>query len=131
MALSKDQILSAVDRPTRTVNVPEWGGDVVVRSISAKERADYTNSLMELDSKGEYRYKPGDLNSKLLARCLADEDGNRLFSDDEIDALGQKSAAVLDRLFKVAEEMNGLGDKAVDDAKGNSDAAQSGDSSSD
>ena len=38
MALSKDQILGAVDFSFVEVEVPEWGGTVRIRGLSAAER---------------------------------------------------------------------------------------------
>jgi len=38
MALSKDQILSARDFKTKEVPVPEWGGDILVRSLDGAGR---------------------------------------------------------------------------------------------
>jgi hypothetical protein len=51
----------------------------------------------------------------LLVRCLADENGNRIFSDEEFEALGSKSAKVIDKLFAIAQKVNGIGQEDVDD----------------
>jgi hypothetical protein len=128
VALSKDQIVQAEDRPTRTENVPEWGGEVILRTMSGAERNAYEGDLLRQvgDSyQSDTRY----LYGKLLTRCLIDDNGDRLF--DNAVELSQKSAKVLSRLFDIAQEMNGLGRQAVEDAEGNSDAAQSGASTSD
>ena len=41
----------------------------------------------------------------------------RLFDDGEIAALGRKSARALDRVFSVAQRLNGIGVDQVDVAK--------------
>jgi hypothetical protein len=48
---------------------------------------------------------------------LCDSQGDRLFDDSEIAALGRKSARALDRVFSVAQRLNGIGVDQVDAAK--------------
>ena len=44
--LSKDAILAADDLPRETVHVPEWGGDVYVRTMSGTDRDAFETSLI-------------------------------------------------------------------------------------
>jgi hypothetical protein len=48
---------------------------------------------------------------------LCDATGNRLFEDAEITALGRKSARALDRVFAVAQRLNGIGIEQAETAK--------------
>jgi len=57
----------------------------------------------------------GQLIRHLLALTLIGDDGARLFSDDDVDLLAEKSAVVLQRIFTEAQALNGLGAKAQDD----------------
>jgi hypothetical protein len=105
--LSKQQILEAKDVRTETVAVPEWGGEVLVKTMSGTERDAYEVSLATGD-------KPGlpnlvDVRARLLVFTLVNEDGSRIFTLDEIGVLGAKSAAALDRLFDAARRLNGIG----------------------
>ncbi len=47
--LNRDQALAAQKRELKreTVPVPEWGGDVIVRELSAKERDEYEASTVK------------------------------------------------------------------------------------
>lgn len=138
MPLSRDQILAADDVQTAEVPTPEWGGTVLVRSLSGTERDAYEQSMTtmrpSLDPKknGELEAVPDVANSraKLVARGCVDEAGNRLFTDADIAALGAKNAAVLDRLFDKIAELSGLTPKVEAELEGNSDAAPSGASTS-
>ena len=38
MILNREQILAANDVKTRIVDVPEWGGSVIVRGLTSLER---------------------------------------------------------------------------------------------
>lgn len=129
MPLSRDQILEAKDLETREVDVPEWGGTVLVRALSGTDRDAYEASLVQIRGKQQVP-NLANIRAKLVARAVVDEDGNRLFTDADIKALGQKSAAALGRVFTVAAEMSGLDDKDIEEIEGNSDAAQSGASTS-
>jgi hypothetical protein len=111
MALSKDQILSVNDRPTETVDVPEWGGSVILRTMSGLERNDYDASNMKRVG-DSYEADTSNMYAKLLSRCLIDEDGKPLFTEADFGRLGTKSAKVLSRLFDKASAMNGLGRNA-------------------
>jgi hypothetical protein len=110
--LTRDQILAADDLKSEDVSVPEWGGSVRVRSMMATDRDAYEQNMLAsrgADEKANLR----NIRARLVAFCLIDEAGERLFSDTEIDALGRKNAAVLDRLFDVASRLNAIGDREV------------------
>jgi len=123
--LSKEQILSAKDLTTETVNVPEWGGEVTVRSMTGTERDSFEQSILE----GK-KTNMTNIRAKLCARVMVDEQGNRLFTDREIDSLGGKSASALDRVFEVAQRLNGMSSKDIKELEKNSGTGQSGDSTS-
>ena len=109
--LSKDAILAADDLPRETVNVPEWGGEVLVRTMSGTDRDAFEASLLEKDGRME------NVRARLVALTLCDLQGDRLFNDSEIAALGRKSARALDRVFSVAQRLNGIGVDQVDAEK--------------
>lgn len=130
MILDKAAILGRVDLKQETVAVPEWYGDVILREMTGAERDDFEASMFV--GQGKMRKQNlSNLRARMLARCIIDEDGNRLFSDAEIDALGGKSASALDRLFAVAQRLNGLGNADVEVLAGNSAPGQSDASISD
>src|SRR5690554_3545198 len=130
--LSKTDILGADDIPHEDVSVPEWGGTVRVRGLTGGQR-----SLIEatmIAAKGQEvsvrteAFKT--LRERLVAACLVDESGKRLFSDKEVGALAEKSGKVLGRLFEIAQRLSGMDDDAVEEMAGNSDAGQSAGSDS-
>ncbi len=116
MALSKEQIISSIDLKLEKVAVPEWGGDVFISEMSGTDRDAYEMSLLVRQG-DKFVQDLSNARAKLVARCLVDEDGKRLFTEADIAALGKKSGAVLDRLDDVAKRLNGLEAKAVEDAE--------------
>lgn len=127
MPLSRDQILAAADRRTRTVHVPEWGGDVIIASMSGAARDAWELWIGDARQRGQFN----NVRARLLSACIVDESGQRIFtSEADIEALGSKDSMVLDRLFEVARELNGLTDDAIEAAKKNSSHGLSADSGS-
>lgn len=128
--LNRDAILSAEDLEKELVHVPEWGGHVYVRALTGAERDAFEASMV--DQRGRDRkMNLKNLRARLCALTICDEEGNRLFSDADVEALGRKSAAALTRVFAVAQRLSGLTQDDVDELAGNSGETHSGDSSSD
>ena len=113
--LNKAQILEADDILTEEVDVPEWGGAVMVKGIIAKDRDQWEVTIAEQKEKK----RPIDVRASLCAKSIVDEDGSRLFTDKEISILGQKSAVALERVFTVAMKLSGLSDNDVEELEGN------------
>jgi hypothetical protein len=110
MALTKDAIISANDSGLMKVAVPEWGGDVFIKVMSCGERDAYENDWVVNKNKGVENFR-----SKFLARCLCDENGSLLFTEQEIPLLAKKSAKVLSRLWQKAMDHNALTDADVEE----------------
>lgn len=106
--LSRDDILKVDDRKYEEVAVPEWGGTVRVRSLTGRERDQFESSLV--DKKTGQASRLANARARLVAMTLVDEDGNRLFSTDDVSALGTKSAAALERVFTAARRLCGMTD---------------------
>jgi len=122
--LSRDAILAADDREYEVVPCPEWGGEVRLRSLTGAERDAYEQSLVQTRGKSR-EMNLRNARAKLVALCAVDENGNRLFSDADVNALGKKNAKPLDRLFDVARRLSGLSEDDVDRLTENFDDAQS------
>lgn len=129
-------ILAAQDLRTEEVAVPEWGiGAVVfVRGLTGQERDEWENAILKrrIDDDGTYHMEANFTNTRatLLVRALVDEQGNRLFDGSEaVGKLGKKSAAVLDRLFGVAQRLSRLSTADVKELEKNSGGTVSGGSS--
>jgi len=118
MRLSKDDILKAADTQTEEVDVPEWGGTVLVRGLTGTERDEYEASLM-VRRGDQMVMNTANGRAKLIAKCVVDDDGRRLFTDQDANALGEKSGKALDRLFDVASRLSGLREEDVKEATGN------------
>jgi hypothetical protein len=127
--LTKDQILGAQDIQREEVQVPEWGGMVLVQGLDGAQRDAFEESMIKGKGKNA-TVNLANLRAKLVARSVVDEDGKRVFDDAEITSLAKKSAAALDRVFTVAQRLSGINQDDVDELTKNSETAPSEDSGS-
>ena len=110
--LTRDAILSAKDLKTEVVKVPEWGGEVIIATMTGAARDEWEQSLVGDKAMANVR-------ARLFAATCVDEQGNRLFTAKDAEALGKKSGAALDRCTKAAQRLNGLTSEDLDDAEKN------------
>jgi hypothetical protein len=114
--LTKDQILEASDLKTTEVEVPEWGGSVMVRTMTGSDRDAFEATLITTLEDGTRKPNMANMRTKLVALTLVGSDGSLLFSVDDVERLALKSAAALERVFDAAQTLNGLGAKAEAEA---------------
>lgn len=113
--LSKDQIFTVDDRRYEVVQVPEWGGDVRLRTLTAKERDNFEAGLQERRG-GKVKDNVANFRARLVSLCAVDEAGGLLFTNrQEVELLGNKSVAALQRLFDKCNEMNGISEKDIEE----------------
>lgn len=124
--LGRADILGAQDRKPIRVEVPEWGGVVYVRHMSAaaKDRFD----AAARDEKGKFIQELW--RARVAAATMVDADGHLLFSEEDVRALGERSQIALDRVVAVANGANAMDGTAIEELAGNSEPVPSGDSSS-
>ncbi len=111
--LSKDEFLKAEDLAPKEVDLsdlPGYNGSMLVRGMTGRERDAFEISMTEQRGRGPGTPNLANLRAKLVARCVVDEDGNRVFTDADAVALGDKSGAAIIRLFAVASTLSGMGE---------------------
>ena len=118
--LTRQDIVDAHDIQTETVEVEEWGGAVIVRMMSGADRDKFEQSLTTVRPDGRREANLTNMRSKLVAMCAVDEDGRLLFGADEVEHLARKSASAIERVFVVAQRLNGLAPDDLGEARKNS-----------
>jgi len=108
--LTKEQILQASDLKSELVQVPEWGGEVKVAVMSGTARDRLEASIVGKNGGQNLQ----NVRAKYVAASLVDDNGDLIFSETDISALGKKSAAALDRVFEVAQRLNHISDADVE-----------------
>jgi hypothetical protein len=117
MSLTREQILNADDVRREKVTVPEWGGEVFVRTMTADERDEYEQERAEARGDDPKQNLKG-VRAALVARTVCDEQGNALFTEEDVDALGKKSAKAMSRVFNKSAKLNLLTDSDIAELAG-------------
>jgi hypothetical protein len=117
------RILAKDTRRREKVRVPEWDDCALfVTDMKAVDSDAFEREEAQLraergpDEKGN----TPNMRARFLVRVLYDEQGGRVFTDDQADALGEQSAAVLDRLFDVAARLSSTTPEALETTAGKS-----------
>lgn len=128
--LSRTQIFDAEDRTYDVVDCPEWGGEVRLRSITGRQRDEFEAGLVQQRG-NDRKLNMSNARAKLIVLCAVDENGQLLFTADDIRRLGSKNAKPLDRLFDACQALAGLTEDDLKDMTENFDETPDDDSTSD
>lgn len=112
--LGREAILAVQDTPVEVVEVPEWGGSVRVKTLSGAERDQFESAIVQRNGRN-VKQNLLNIRARLVAAALVDESGAPLFSFDDVEALGKKSARALDRIFGKAQELAGMREQDVEE----------------
>ena len=119
----REQIKQSTPGPVETIDVPEWGVTVGIRSMSARGRAELNTVLVDSDAPGDDRQLR--LWRVLLLGCVVEPDtGQPVFAPDDIDWVFDHDIAVIDRVATACLDASRVGKDGVDEAgKDSSDSA--------
>lgn len=133
--LNRNQILEAKDIKTKVIPVPEWGGEVIIKQLSAKEYNDITMNMVNIrkmaakqlslkknvdenleDAINEIAIK----NQKILLiiKSIVDENMKPLFTEADMELIYQKNTNVIDKIITEIEAFNSV---STEDTKKNLD----------
>lgn len=129
--LSRDQILSVVDYSTRVVDVPEWKGKVMVKTITAGAKAWIESTMIrdaqsgkglqvEVDdeSGGKTQLNLDRFYLKLVVAAVVDPNTLKpIFTEADLIPLAEKSSGAVNRIAEVVVEMNRITKEEIDQVK--------------
>jgi len=123
MAIIGREILAKPILRTKTLSVPEWGGEIIIRELNDIEREkchtilrknfDHANGMPDAAALARFR-------RYVFVYGWVDESGAQVITPQEIDTLAQQSGAVLDRIAGEIARFSGLSP----DDEGDGDAAE-------
>lgn len=122
-SLTAEDILAPRAWPSEVVEVPEWGGSVTVRALSATELDAFNASIVR--TKGNnVEINRNNYRAKLAARCIVNGDGKTpMFKDEsQIIALGMQPASALDRILEAVNRLNGTTEEEQEELIKNSES---------
>jgi len=119
MPIDKAAILGLTSRlKIESVAIDGLPEPLYLRTLTGRERDAFENGCFT--QRGKDRVMNTDnIRAKLLVRSICNEQGERLFADNEAEALGNIPADILDTLFAKAQAMSGLAPADIEELKGN------------
>jgi hypothetical protein len=122
--LTAKEIFAAKDLGTDLVEIPEWGGKVMIKELNSADRdwleasmlVDAQSGKSELTLKGKKGREFGAelFRAKLVILSVVDpESHKRIFATEDLEELSEKSAKAISKIADAATRLNGLGDEEV------------------
>lgn len=128
MSLSRDEFLQRTKRRYANVTLRD-GQTVRLQSLTEGERSDFeTAPIKQNDQQREERLKA--TRMRLLVRCIVDNEGKRLFGNEEYGLLAELDSSDTSRLFDKALEHTGFAESDVEAIAKNSPSTPDEDSQS-
>jgi hypothetical protein len=121
MVLTTEQIKAAAKLIIESVDVPEWGGTLLVKMLSGKEKAAFYLA-QSIARKANDDQPVDNYQARFCVAVLCDEQGNRLYQDDQADELGDlpSSGVIIERIYDKARKLNCMFTEAEEEQLKNS-----------
>jgi len=119
--ITRESVLKVKTCKVEPVECPEIeSGVVYVRGVTAAQKGRYEKALYTLGRDGKPKIVDRELERVRLRLCvmtICDENGTLLFNetDEDMAAIGEMPASVIDRIFDVAQRLSGMTDEDVDE----------------
>ena len=121
----RDQILNADDIDSELVEIPAWGVTVEVRSMDGRART----RLLKMTTSGDGEVDMEKVFPEMVILCSHDpETGERIFTEDDRDAILAKAAGPVELLALAAMRVSGMSGTAIDEAGNDSSSTEKDDS---
>lgn len=119
-ALGREAIIAAGPTLARErVYIEVLGGEVIVQELPSLERDEFEASVITGKGKNLDVVLKG-IRAKMFIRSIVDEDGNRVFTDQDIAIVNTFGSRCVDQVFSVAQRLNGITNKDVEETAKNS-----------
>lgn len=127
--LTKKDFLKKRPLKQTTVEVPEWGGHVIVQEMTALTRDRFEEWVL---SKGENNQNDAKgTRVQIIIATVVDENGKPLFSDLDAPDLASKSGNIIDRISSEGLKLSGMSEAVLEEETKNSETVSKEDSASD
>ena len=120
-------ITAAPARRKEDVPLPEYGDGCVIPvwGMTARERTEFEKSFTGKSGKTlDDRVK--EFRERLVLACCKSDDGVAIFTPEDVAALGNTRADVLERIVNKCQELSGMTNADIEDTVKNSGATQQG-----
>lgn len=121
VVLSKAAFLaSANDRKREDVSMPEFGDGAVIPvwAMTARERTTFERQFATSNGK-TVDARLQEFRERLLVASCRTDDGQPMFTLEDVAAIGSKDAAIVERLVNAAQRLSGFTQQDIEATVGN------------
>jgi hypothetical protein len=123
--LDRETILGKRELRRETVEIPEWGGLIIVRELTGAERSRYEAGFSdvvmgEAKTVADKSKRFENMRARIAVVACINEDGTHLFHDDDVETLNQLAGKALDRIFSAVMRLSGYSPEEQEKLKKNS-----------
>lgn len=113
--IERGAFLQPLSVPREDVPVPELGEGCVIPvwGMTAGERTRFEQGLLDKNGK-QSAAKVQEVRARLLVACCRNDDGTPLFTMDDIAAISQQRADVIERIVNVAQRLSGFSNADIE-----------------
>jgi hypothetical protein len=113
--IERGAFLQPLSVPREDVAVPELGEGCVIPvwGMTAGERTRFEQGLLDKNGK-QSAAKVQEVRARLLVACCRNDDGTPLFTMDDIAAISQQRADVIERIVNVAQRLSGFSNADIE-----------------
>ena len=117
----RDDILKSRTAKPKMEAIQVFGHPLYVRKIKGAELDQYEGQRLDIRSAKDIRINYRNMRARLVVLVLCDENGERIFSDADVEAVGELPADELDAIYDVGLRLNGMDKDATERLEKNSD----------
>ena len=128
---NRSALLKLCERRYIDLELEDTGVTVRIQSLSEKEKSTYETRLIAKSGRGILRERLQDATRRLIALCLVDENNDRVFSDSDVNQIGEMDSFVSSRIYDAAQEHCGFNKGDIEDTVKNSEKSHVDDLPSD
>ena len=128
---SREALLKLCERRYSTIDIPERDISIRIQSLSEAEKSQYETCLIAKNGRGIMRERLQDATRRLIALCVVDEEGKRIFSDSDLSAIANLDSYISSRIYDACQEHCGFNKGDIDETVKNSEEISVDDSTTD
>jgi len=122
MEWAKKEVFFKAKVPREKIEVPGIG-DIWIYGLTSGQKDEYENSVFRF-SKGSSRFHLANARAQLLMLTVHNQQGKRLFGDNDIGRICQIPASIVDPILNVSRRLSGMDDKEIEGLVKNSQMGQ-------
>ena len=96
------------------------GKKITVRSMSARERSAWEMQFTDFKTNKPLKSRQAEIRERLVVATVIDPKGNPLLTEDDVEALGEVDAAILEMIAKASQDLNDITEDDIQELEKNS-----------